>query len=217
MPILIAAATSIEIQSFLQYLQHPSFTSLNKEIDVLVTGIGLTACTYSLSKQLQLKKYTAVIQAGVAGCFNKKISLGTVVVVKKDTIADQSVIELNQLKSLFDLKLVPHSRFPYKNKWLTNPYLPLLKATGLKTVTGISVNEITAATKKVQFYTQHFNPVVESMEGAALHYVALMEGVPFLQLRSMSNYVAERNKSNWNMKESIANLNNTLIQLVEKV
>ena len=53
------------------------------------------------------------------------------------------------------------------------------------------------------------------MEGAALHYACLMEGVPFLQLRSMSNYIGERNKKKWDMQVSISNLNNALIEIVK--
>jgi futalosine hydrolase len=55
------------------------------------------------------------------------------------------------------------------------------------------------------------------MEGAALHYVALRENIEFLQLRSFSNYIAERNKKNWNMRTSIENLNHTLIRILEKI
>jgi futalosine hydrolase len=218
MTILLVAATSLEIGPFLQQLHSArKYHSNSRIIDVLITGIGLTATTYSITKQLTLKKYDRVLQAGVAGCFNKALPLGTVVAIKKDSIADQSVIELNQLKSLFDLKLVPHNRFPYKNKWLVNHHTDLLKTSGLRQVTGISVNEITTQPKKVRFYEQLFNPVTESMEGAALHYTCLMEGIPFLQIRSLSNYIAERNKAKWNMKESIHNLNQALPQIIEKL
>jgi len=55
------------------------------------------------------------------------------------------------------------------------------------------------------------------MEGAALHYVCLMEKIPFVQIRGISNYIAERNKKNWNMKESISNLNNELIRLLKNI
>ena len=81
-------------------------------------------------------------------------------------------------------------------------------------VKGISVNEITTSKQKVDFYRKAFNPVVESMEGAALHYICLMEKVTFLQIRSISNYIGERNKTKWNMKESIVNLNNELLRLL---
>ena len=54
---------------------------------------------------------------------------------------------------------------------------------------------------------EKFNPGIESMEGAALHYVCLLQKVSFLQLRSISNMVGERDKSKWAMKEAINNLN----------
>ncbi|MBK7291322.1 MAG: futalosine hydrolase [Chitinophagaceae bacterium] len=186
---LIVAATPIEITPFLGYFKSSNI----KNIDILITGIGLTATTYSLMRQLRLKKPDLVLQAGVGGCFDTSIPLGQVVVVKQEAIADQSVIELNQLKTLFDLKLVPQDQFPFKKGWLINNS-EVLKKTTLKKVKGISVNEITTSKQKIKFYTETFNPVVESMEGAALHYVCLMENIPFIQLRAVSNYIAERNK-----------------------
>lgn len=211
---LIVAATPIEIAPFLSAFKAGKLA--HQDIDVLVTGIGLTATTYSLMEQLRIKKPGIMIQAGVAGCFDKTIPLGKVMAVKAETIADQSVVELNKLKTLFDLKLVPQNRFPFKRGWLVNNN-EILKKVRLKKVTGISVNEITTSPQKVTFYRQAFNPVVESMEGAALHYVCLKENIPFIQLRSVSNYIAERNKKNWNMKESIINLNNELIRLTEQL
>ena len=209
---LIVAATPIEITPFLGYFKSSNI----KNIDILITGIGLTATTYSLMRQLRLKKPDLVIQAGVGGCFDTSIPLGQVVVVKQEAIADQSVIELNQLKTLFDLKLVPQDQFPFKKGWLINNS-EVLKKTTLKKVKGISVNEITTSKQKIKFYTETFNPVVESMEGAALHYVCLMENIPFIQLRAVSNYIAERNKKNWNMKESILNLNKEIIKLLNNL
>ncbi len=207
---LIVAATPLEIAPFLT-----KFNTIKRaSIDVLISGIGMTATTYSIMRHVHLKRPDLIIQAGVGGCFDKSIALGSVVTVKKETIADQSVIELDKLKTLFDLKLVPQNRFPFKQGWLVNEN-ELLKKVKLKKVKGISVNEITTAKQKVKYYQETFNPVIESMEGAALHYVCLMENIPFLQIRSVSNYIAERNKKNWNMKESITNLNNELIKIIE--
>ncbi|MES1225141.1 MAG: futalosine hydrolase, partial [Bacteroidota bacterium] len=66
MKILVCAATAMEITAFLgQYNQ----SDLKEEIDVLVTGIGLTATAYNLTKYFSLKKPDLVIQAGVGDCF----------------------------------------------------------------------------------------------------------------------------------------------------
>ena len=186
------------------------------EIDVLITGIGLTASTYSLTKQLSIKRPDLIIQAGVGGCFDTTIQLGSVLAIKQEAIADQSVIELDKLKTLFHLKLVPQNQYPFSKGWLVNKS-EVLKKIKLKKVIGVSTNEITTSKQKVKFYKETFNPVVESMEGAALHYVCLMEKIPFLQIRSISNYIGERNKKNWNMKESIINLNKELTSLLYKL
>lgn len=211
--ILLIAATPIEINPFLQAWKKGTIEMNGWELDVLITGIGLTATTYSLSKQIQSRKPDLIIQAGVGGCFDRTRPLGEVVVVKQEAIADQSVIELNQLKTLFDLKLVPQDQFPYRKGWLVNQSA-VLKKSKLKKVRGISVNEITTDKKKCKFYETTFSPVVESMEGAALHYVALREQIEFIQLRSFSNYIADRNKKRWDMKTSVVNLNHALIRLL---
>jgi futalosine hydrolase len=62
---------------------------------------------------------------------------------------------------------------------------------------------------------EKFLPDIESMEGAAFHYVCLQQKNNFLQLRSISNRVGERDKSKWKLKESIENLNKELLKIIE--
>jgi futalosine hydrolase len=209
---LVVAATAAEIKPFLD--QYRSGINLPHTTDVLITGIGLTATTYALARQIHIKRPDLVIQAGVAGCFSPSIPLGTVLAVKKESIADQGVIESRQLKSLFGLQLLSQNQYPFSKGWLVNKN-GILSKIKLKKVTGISVNEITTSPQKIKLYTHAYAPVVESMEGAALHYVCLMEKIPFIQLRAISNYIAERNKKHWNMKDSIINLNNELVRLLQ--
>ena len=208
--ILVVAATAKEINPFIELTR----TGGINNADILISGIGLTASTYHLAKQLALKKYDLVIQAGVAGCFDLNIPLGSVLALKQDAIADQSVIELQRLKTLFDLKLMPEDQYPYKKGWLTNPNKDVLKKTRLEIVKGISVNQISTSKQMIKFYRESFDPVTESMEGAALHYVCISEDIPFVQIRSISNYIGERNKKKWDMMDSIRNLNNSLVRII---
>ena len=120
------------------------------------------------------------------------------------------------MKSLFDLGLVPKDQFPFLKGWLINKN-EVLKKIKLKKVKGISTNGITTSKQKIELYRDVFDPVVESLEGAALHYVCLQEKIPFLQIRSVSNYIGERNKKNWDMKNSIMNLNKELTLLLESL
>lgn len=208
--LLVVAATAKEISPFIELARAGNFTNT----DLLISGIGLAASTYHLTKQLSVKKYDLVIQAGVGGCFDSTIGLGEVVAIKQDTIADQSVVELEKLKTLFDLKLVPQDQYPFKKGWLINPGRAIIKASKLKAVRGITVNQISTSKQMIKFYRDVFDPVTESMEGAALHFACLMENVPFLQIRSISNYIGERNKKKWNMMDSIINLNEALVRVI---
>ena len=113
---------------------------------------------------------------------------------------------------MFDLGLAKPNEHPFHKGWLENPYKDLLKKTKLKIVNGISVNNISADKKIIGLYQTKFNATVESMEGAALHYVCLMEKIPFVQIRSISNYIGERNKKKWKMNEAITNLNKELVR-----
>ncbi len=214
---LLVAATVKEISPFLDCYRTTEKNWPDLSIDVLITGIGLTATTYHLTKHFIIKKPDFVVQAGLAGCFDKKIPLGSVVFIKQDAIADEGVVELKKLRTLFDLQLISQNQFPYKKGWLKNPENNFVKKNKLKAVKGISVNQITTSKKLIQFYKEKFDPVTESMEGAALHYVCVMEKIPFLQIRSISNYIGERNKKNWKMKESITNLNKELIRLLQNI
>ena len=211
---LVIAATTAEITPFLDLLRKPGNPLANRnDIDILITGVGLTAATWAITRQLHIKKPVEVIQAGLAVSFDRGIPLGSVLAVKQDLIADQAVMESGSFKSISDLGLMDANRYPYAKGWLINKS-DLIKKTRLKKVKAISVNEISTSRQRIASYRAAFDPAIESMEGAALHYCCLMENVPFIQLRAVSNYAGERNKRKWFMQESINNLNNELVKLL---
>mgnify|MGYP001168708509 CR=1 FL=1 len=207
MQILLVAATENEIAPFLA--QKPS-------ADYLVTGVGCPVTIYQLSKRLHHLDYDLVIQAGIAGSFSHALPLGEVVLVKRDCFADLGVIEKNGLYSVFDKGFADENHFPFTNGWLGNDN-PVLNNIFLQHVDAVTVNTVTDDAKQISRMVSKYNPQIESMEGAALHFVCLQENVPFLQLRSVSNFVGERNKANWKLKESIEGLNETLIQVVNEL
>jgi futalosine hydrolase len=211
MHLLICAATEFEIKPTIEFLRERK----TKNVEVLITGVGLMAATYSLTKTVQTKRPDFIIQAGVAGCLDRTLPLSKIVIVENEVIGDLGVEEANGFNSLFDLKLVDLNQFPWKNGKLSNN-IGILKQTGLTIVDAVSINEITTNPDKVSLYKNKLKASIESMEGAALHYVGLMENIPFLQIRSLSNFVGERDKSKWVMNIAIANLNLELQRILLK-
>jgi futalosine hydrolase len=215
MYILVAAATAPEIQPAIEAFRQGNRLNGEHDVGVLITGVGAMATTWSLSRQIDRRRPDLIIQAGIAGCL-RDILPGEVLVVTEDEPADLGVWEDGEFKSIFDLRLADADSFPFSGGRLVNPYLPLLELTSLEPVRGITVNEITTAAERITWYQQNTDAVVESMEGAALHFVCLQSGVPFLQLRAISNAVGVRDKTKWEMGLALGRLNSVLMACLSK-
>ena len=207
MNLLVVAATDSEINTFKQN---------NKSADVLITGVGIPATVFHLTRQLTKKKYDLVIQAGIAGTFNDKFVPGSVAMIETDTFGDIGIDEKGNFKTLFETGLEHENNFPFNNGWLLNEH-EYFTHPGLPVARGITINKIIDDHIQIKRFVEKFGADIESMEGAALHYVCLQEKIKFLQLRSISNIAGERNKTKWKMKEAIVNLNIELKNLVKNI
>ena len=202
MKLLVLAATKFEIAPFV---------SQNIEADILITGVGSPACMYALTKRLQQSQYDFAIQAGIAGTFKNSFPLGETFFIKNDVFADMGIYENDRFFTLFEKKFADPNTVPYKNGLLENS---LENTFNVATAKAITINTVSDNFSQTSMFTKKYDPDIESMEGAAFHYVCIQENVPFLQLRSVSNFVGERVKSNWKIKESITDLNHHLSRIV---
>ncbi len=206
MNLLIVAATELEI--------NPFFNEKNKA-EILVTGIGIPATIFHLTKKLLKKKYDLVIQAGIAGTCYDHFNLGETLLVKQDTFADLGIEENGKFQTFFETGFQGKNDFPYTNGWLVN-YHPYFEKYNLPVAKGITVNTIGDNYLRNKFNEENFAAEIESMEGAAFHYVCLQQKVNFLQLRSISNKVGERDKKKWEIKNAIENLNQELLNIIKE-
>ncbi len=86
--------------------------------------------------------------------------------------------------------------------------------TRLPQVSGITVNKVHGNKLSIKAIEQRLHPVTESMEGAAVFYCCEQAGIPCIQVRSISNYVEERNRGTWKIGLAIHNLNNWAIEFL---
>jgi futalosine hydrolase len=216
MYILLASATAREIQPLTSFLEGSLFRLGGHETSVLTTGVGSLSAAYSLMSSLTVRRPDLVIMAGIAGCFTGK-KAGDLVVIREETQGDLGVWEDRRFRTLTDLGLQAGDTPPFSNGLLVNPYSKLLDFTGLEQARGITVNEISTDPARIEWLQQNMRPVVESMEGAALHYVGLQENIPFLQIRSVSNEIGVRDKSRWDIGAALDTLNSALIDLLTRL
>jgi futalosine hydrolase len=202
MRVIITAATDLEMAGCAKKASQ-LFKKSKIKISFHATGIGILASGVKLTQLASTHQPDLIIQMGIAGCYIKTEPLGKVWVVASESIADLGVREKGVFKDLFESQLLKDSEAPFKKRKLTNPNIKTLNVLKTNTAAAITINEITTAPKRIKEIMDAHNPVLESMEGAAMHYVGSITNTPFIQIRAVSNYVGERNKTKWKLKESI--------------
>ena len=227
MRLLLVAATVFEIRPFLERLpltgrqdeQLSTYQYKDVTIDILIPGVGMVPTAFFLGRQLAVQHYDMAVNAGIAGTFNRALPLGSVVNVTEDCIPELGAEDGNKFLTVFELGLVDADVLPYRGgKLLNEPINELSPARSaliesLPKVKGITSNTVRGNLQSIERIRQLAMADIESMEGAAFMYGCLSEKVPCLQLRAISNFVEERDKSRWNLALALKNLNRLLWEI----
>lgn len=216
MHILLVAATPFEISPCLQWLsadfQQPAegmYLYKALQVQVLITGVGSTATAFQLGLALGQKRPHWALNAGIAGAFDPQLPIGTVVQVGQERFGDLGVEEADgRFTDLEELGFSPVGL-------LSNPHPPI---PNLPISQGLTVNKVHGtATSIRQIQDKYPDVQVESMEGAAFFYACLAAGVPFAEIRSISNRVEPRNREAWNLPLAIKHLNEVLMGMLKQL
>lgn len=202
MKALIVSATLEEIKDSLPFLE-------KNKIPYLITGVGMVATTYALTKYLSLNhSFDVIINVGIAGAFDKKLDLGDLVEIDNDIFSELGAEDAD--------KFINISELGFGQQEFQNIKYPALN-TNLPKLTGITVNTIHGDEQSINRVKSLFpNAGIESMEGAAIFYVASQFQTASIQVRSISNYVEKRDKSTWKIGLAINNLNNWLQSFLQQ-
>jgi futalosine hydrolase len=213
MNVLVIAATERELIG----IKETSFRQPSVVVQTAVTGVGLLPSTYAIMQLISGLKPDLIIQIGIAGSFNPAIRLGAAVVVGREVIADMGVHEKDGYHDIFELGLTEQNMPPFELGAIVNHHANLIEAASLPVVSGVSVNEISTNPQKIILFAEKYKADIESMEGAAIHYVCALQQIPFLQIRGISNMVGERDKTKWEISESLLAATTACINFINKI
>lgn len=216
---LIVAATPGEIKPFADFLAENAFRQYDatylledKEISILVTGVGLTLTAYHLGVVFGKQTFDRVVNAGIAGAINREIPIGSVVEVASECFGDMGAESAGgAFIDIHQMGLIPPDLPPFQDGRLNNPRAG---EAGLPIVKGLSVNKVHGFLPSITEMMIHFDADIETMEGAAFFYTCLSSAQPFCQIRAISNYVEPRDRSKWDIPGAVQALNRELIRLI---
>ncbi len=212
LPILILAATEIEL-SDLRERAGSAGTIGEQPVEIAATGVGKANAAFSAGTLLVARDYRAIFNIGCAGAFpSSGLSVGDVVLADREVFADEGVLtpdgflDLERLgfalheppgaPPVFNgIPITPPMRFAAREIAALAAELGFrLRAGPLCTVSTCSGLDAAAAE-----IARRYSPLAESMEGAALALAALRCGLPFLEVRGISNMTGDRDRAHWDI------------------
>ncbi len=223
--LLIVSATSLEIKPLLSELgegqemqNHITRYSYGRfQVDVLITGVGMVPTAVYTSMVLGLYRYDAVINAGICGSFNTEIPIGEVLNIVTDCLPETGAEAGERFLSLIDLNLLDQDEFPFSGGKLVNDSVfesELIEE--LPVSSGVTVNTVHGNSHNIKAFLQRNHADVETMEGAAFMFSCKLHKIRHIQVRSVSNYIEDRNVAKWNIPLAVQNLNLFLIELLNE-
>jgi futalosine hydrolase len=222
MRLLLVAATRPEVTPLVEALAsvdvHDGLTSGvigGHRIDLLLTGVGMVATSAHCSRVLAGGGYDAALNLGVCGSFNDAYPPGTVVHVTSDMMSELGVEDGSRFLTMQQIGLLDPDAVPFTGGRLVNHRpMPLGQLAELPSVSGITVNTVHGDEASIAAVVEQYSPDVESMEGAAFMYSCLIAGVPFAQVRAVSNRVERRNRAAWDLPGAIRELGRVSLELL---
>ncbi|MFA5713555.1 MAG: futalosine hydrolase [Bacteroidales bacterium] len=221
MKVLICAAEEEELIVARQGYEQLTVNERERlDISWLLTGIGTTSTSYRLTKAIAQSPHplNLAINVGIAGSFSPQLPLGSVSRVAVEYFGDLGFETFQGFQTLFDYKILDANTHPFRDGKLIAPKLSNeieKRMAPYGNSVGVTVQTVSGIPERKELLIEEFNPQIESMEGAAFFYVSTLEEIPFIELRSVSNEVGERDRSKWNIPLALENLREAIRTLLE--
>lgn len=179
-------------------------------------GVAKVNTAAGLALALATLEPGSVVQFGIGGAFAPSgLALGAVAIATQELHMDTGVGLEDGWQSMEALG------FPLVNAHFnllpTDPDLTaqMTTLTAARPCPFGTSETVTGSASGAERLYRRFGVAVESMEGAAAAQVCLAFGVPFAELRGVSNVVGERDKARWDIRGAVESVNGAVLRSVE--
>ncbi|MFL6130160.1 MAG: futalosine hydrolase [Mycobacteriales bacterium] len=171
------------------------------ELTVLAGGIGPARAAAAAGTALAVERFDLVLSAGVGGGFAGRAGPGDLVLADRVVHADLGA------GSPDGFLPVDRLGFPAAVAVLDTRLVARAAAcTGAVVGPVLTVSTVTGTAERAAELVAEHAPAAEAMEGAGVLAAAQAHGVPFLELRAISNPVGPRDRAGWDLPGALARL-----------
>ncbi|MEV0939470.1 futalosine hydrolase [Micromonospora wenchangensis] len=205
--LLVLTAVPAEAEAVRAGLTDPTVT-------VRAVGVGPAVAGATTARMLALaeaagRPYRAVVSAGIAGGFAGRAPVGATVLASRSVAADLGAESPTGFIPVDELGMPPELLGGGPTIDVDPALLGALRAALPQAVVGavLTVSTVTGtAVSTTTLADRHPDAVAEAMEGYAVAVAAAQAGIPFAELRTVSNPVGPRDRDGWRMREAFTAL-----------
>jgi futalosine hydrolase len=219
--VLVIGATELELAPLRAVLARPvhvrsAWATADRghvgDLDVVVAalGVGKARTAAGLSLAIAAWRPRAVLQVGIGGAYlGSFLSVGLTMLADVDLELDLGIAGAEGWADFEALRvpLLPADgggtrtdrAAPTDERWTGM----LAELSGLPRGRFATLDAVTADVERGAAMQRRFDVSIESMEGAAAAAVAERLGVPFAELRAVSNLVGDRDRARWDLRGAI--------------
>lgn len=225
--IAVTAATSLELSALIEAFHaehHPAWlpwdvfvaSEESTRIVFIISGIGTSNASAATALVAHLFTPDLLVTTGCAGAYpGSGLEIGDIALATTEVFAEEGVVTPEGWRSLehIGIPLLDRTGRRYFNEI---PLSPLANAAALEVAGQLGIATLTTG----RFLTvatcsgtnargdelkERFGGICENMEGAAVALMAARYGIECLELRGISNYVEDRDRTRWNIILAVAN------------
>ena len=185
-----------------------------RSVRVVETGMGGVNAAHALTCVLQVWRPALVLQLGVGGAYPESgLRVGDVGLASEENYGDLGVrtSEGWQPAELIGIPVLERgesryfNRLPLEREWVKAAGEVLVgvdwegEEVGVKSGPFVTVQECSGTDALGMERARRFAAICENMEGAAVAHLCLAYGLPFLEVRGISNLVEDRRREAWDL------------------
>ncbi len=188
---------------------------VSDEVDLILSGVGKANGSGATASALDPGVYSAVLNIGIGGTLERDAAaelLGLVVGASESVFADEGVAGPDGFRSLAEFGFPPVPAMGDRASGDGVPgdagLLRSLAGMGVIDQTGVvaTVSSCSGSDAGAVAVAARTGAIVEAMEGAAVGLVALRLGIPFAEVRVVSNTTGDRDRQVWDFPAAMRGL-----------
>lgn len=204
-----------------------------KNIVYSISGIGKTNASHAAT--LLIEKYipSLIINFGICGAYpSSGLKVGDIAVAVKEVYGDEGVILKDGFHGtdFIGIPLLRKGRKKHFNEFVLDKKLVKQSvnlshicstlARGwmgdfkIKSGAFVTVSTCTGTNKRALDLEKRFGAICENMEGAAVAHICCLYGIPFVEIRGISNIVENRDINKWDIRLASENCQKAVMGLL---